>query len=122
MQPVVDEAAPLAVDRRRDAAAAVMADHDDVLHLEHVDGELQHGEIIGILRRREVRDVAVDEELAGVDADDLVRGNPAVGAADPQVFRGLLVHQPLEKAGIDGDHPARPCPVAGFEVIEHAGR
>ena len=34
MQPVVDQAAALAVDRGGDAAAAVVAHHHDVLHLE----------------------------------------------------------------------------------------
>src|ERR1700722_15901168 len=43
MQPMVDETPPLAVDRCRDAAAAVVADHDEVPHLQNVDGELQPG-------------------------------------------------------------------------------
>ena len=90
MQPVIDQAAALAVDRRADAAAAVVADDQDVLHLQHVDGELQDGEVVGVLRRREIGDVAVDEELAGIEVDDLVGGHPAVGAADPEIFRRLL--------------------------------
>ena len=39
-QPVVGEAHALVLERRRDAAAAVVAAHDDVLDLEHVDREL----------------------------------------------------------------------------------
>src|SRR5689334_8737805 len=44
MEPMIDEAAPLAVHRRRDTAATVMADDHDVLHFEHIDRELQHRE------------------------------------------------------------------------------
>jgi hypothetical protein len=42
VQPVVDQAAPLAVDGRRHAAAAVVAHDHHVLDLDHVDRELQH--------------------------------------------------------------------------------
>ena len=108
MQPVVDQPAALAVDGRRDAAAAVMADHHDVLDLEHVDGELQHREIVGVLRRGEIGDVAMDEQLAGVEVDDLVGRHAAVGAADPQIFRRLLARQPAEEIGVAGDLAGRP--------------
>ena len=97
---MVDEAAPLAVDRRAHAAAAVMADHHDVLDLEHVDRELQDGEIIGVLRRGEVRDIAVDEKLARIEIHDLVRGHAAVGAADPQILGRLLAFEPTEEIGV----------------------
>jgi hypothetical protein len=115
MQPVVDEAAPLAVHRRAHPAAPVMPDHD----LEDVDGELKHRQIIGILGRREIGDVAVHEQLAGIEADDLVGGNPAVGAADPQIFRCLLALQTPEKPGVHGDHPIGPGAVIGLQVVQH---
>jgi hypothetical protein len=41
-EPVVDEAELLIVERRLHAAASVVAADDDVLHLQHVDRELQH--------------------------------------------------------------------------------
>ena len=80
---MVDEAPALAVHRGGHAPAAVVADDQHVLHLEHVYGELQHRQIVRILRRGEVGDVAVDKELAGLQAHDFIRGYPAVGAADP---------------------------------------
>src|SRR5262245_62164828 len=46
MQPMVHEAAPPPVDRGGDTAAAIVANHHDVLHPEHVDGELQHREVV----------------------------------------------------------------------------
>ena len=119
MQPMVDEAAPLAVDRRAHAAAAVMADHHDVLDLEHVDRELQHREIIGVLRRGEVRDIAVDEQLAGIEIDDLVGGHAAVGAADPQILGRLLAFEPTEETGVGRHHALCPGAVIGLEMIEH---
>ncbi len=83
MQPVVDETATLAVDGGGDAAAAVMSDDDNVPHFQHLDGKLQHRQIVGVLGRREVGDVAMDEDLARRQADDLIGGHAAVGAADP---------------------------------------
>ena len=47
-----------------------------------------------------VGDVAVDEELPRLQADDLVGRHPAVGASDPQVARGLLARETLEEVGV----------------------
>ena len=94
---MVDEAAPLAVDCRAHAAAAVMPHHHDMLHLEDIDSELKHRQVVRILRRGQVGDVAVHEEFAGIEVDDLVGGYPAVGAADPQILRRLLAFSRLKK-------------------------
>ncbi len=120
MQPVVDEAAALAIDGGGHASAAVMADNQHALHLEHVDGELQHRQVVRIPRRREIGDVTVDKQLAGIEADDFVGGHATVGAADPQVLRLLLSLQPLEEASIDGKLPLGPGAVVLFELVEHA--
>ena len=89
------------------------------LHLEHVDGELQHRQVVGVLRRGEIGDVAVDEQLAGIEIDDLVGRHAAVGAADPQIFRRLLARQPAEEIGVAGDLAGGPGAVVVFEVVEH---
>ena len=47
-----------------------------------------------------VGDVAVDEHLAGQQADDLVGRHARVGAADPQILGVLLVRQAIEEARI----------------------
>ena len=60
-----------------------MAHHHDMLDLDDIDRELQHRKIVGVLRRREIGDVAVDEQLARIEIDDLIGRNPTVGAADP---------------------------------------
>ncbi|MPN54293.1 hypothetical protein SDC9_201963 [bioreactor metagenome] len=41
-QPVVHQADAQVVEHRLDAAAAVVAHHQDVLHVQHIDGVLQH--------------------------------------------------------------------------------
>ena len=74
-----------------------MPDHDDVADLDDIDRELKDREIIGVLRRGEIGDVAVDEQFAGTDTDDLVRGDAAIGTADPEILRRLLAFQPLEE-------------------------
>ena len=73
------------------AAAAVVADHDDVLDLQHVGRELDHRQAVQVRVHDDVGDVAVHEQLARHQADDLVGRHPAVGAADPQVLRRLLL-------------------------------
>ena len=69
------------------AAASVVSANDDVAHLQDVHRELHDRETIEIRVDHQVGDVAMDEEFAREDADNLVRGNAAVGAADPQIFR-----------------------------------
>ncbi|MNG30714.1 hypothetical protein D3C84_1163860 [compost metagenome] len=44
--------------------------------------------------------VAVDEQVAGQHADDLVGRHPRIGTADPQVLRGLLTSQLGEEVRI----------------------
>ena len=84
---------PLAVQRRAHAAAAVVPADDDVADLQHVDRELDHREAVEVGVHDHVRDVAVDEELARQQADDLVGRHAAVGAADPQVLGRLLARK-----------------------------
>jgi hypothetical protein len=55
---------------------------------------LQHGLNIGVQRRREIGDIAVNKELAGAQTDNLVGRYPAVRATDPEILwrlRGLAV-------------------------------
>ena len=68
------------------AAHAVAHDHD-LLHLEHLDGELECGRDAVVARRclegrHQRRDVAHDEGLAGGHVEDLRWIDAAVGAGD----------------------------------------
>ena len=86
-QPVVGQADARAGQAGVHAAAAVVADHEDVLDLEQVDRELDHRQAVEVGVHDHVGDVAVHEHLARRQAEDLVGGHARVGAADPQVLR-----------------------------------
>src|SRR5262249_1882411 len=100
MQPMVDETTTSAVDGGADTAAAIMPNHHDVLHLEHVDGKLEHRQIIGVLRGGEIGHIAMDEQLPRIEADNCICRDAAVGAADPEIARRLLPLEAAEKVGV----------------------
>ncbi len=117
-EPVVDHAMAEIFDRRADAAATVVAANDDVADFEDVHGVLDHGEDVEIGLGDDVGDVAVDEDLTGREAGDLVGGHPAVRATDPEVFGVLLFGELAEKRGIAGADFFRPVAVVFQEVAE----
>ncbi|GAB4137811.1 MAG: hypothetical protein Fur0037_03150 [Planctomycetota bacterium] len=84
--------------RRRDAAAAVVAADDHVADPKDADPEIEHGHAADVAVHDEVRDVAVHEDLPRIEARDLVGRYPTVGAADPQKARRLLSRQRAEEA------------------------
>ena len=99
--------------------APVVAADDDVLDPQDVNRVLHDRKAVEIGVDHDVRDIAVDEQFARIEIDDLVGGHAAVGTTDPQVLRRLLTGEAREEAGIVGDHALRPGAVSGFEVIEH---
>jgi hypothetical protein len=85
-----------------DAAAGGVAEHDDVLHLQRLDGEFQgrRGAVIlpvGLVDRHEVGDVADREQLARTGIEDRAGRDPAVAAADDQDL-GILAGGELREA------------------------
>ncbi len=117
-QPVVDETQPVVAQCGEDTAAAVVPADDDVLDAQDLDGKLNRGKAVEIGVDDDVGDVAMDEHLAGQEADNLVGRHPAVGATDPQIARGLLSDQPLEELRIVPDHVGRPGLVIREKMIE----
>ena len=117
-QPVVDQAQSLFFERGLDAAAAIMADHHDVTHLEYVDGELHHRQAVEIGVHHHVADIAMDEDFAGHEAGDFVGRHARVGTADPQIFRRLQVGQLAEELAVAGAHGIGPNPVVLKQVAE----
>src|SRR5690606_18849676 len=107
-QPVVDDAVADIFQGRLHAAATVVADDQDVLHLQDIHRVLEHGKDIEVRLRDDVADVAVDENLSRRQAGDLVGGDAAVGTADPQVFRALLIGQAGEEIRIGLDDRIGP--------------
>ncbi len=122
MNPVVDEADAESVVSGRDTSATVVATDDDVFDLEDENGVFDNREAIEIGGADEIGDIAVDEDLAGREADDLVRGDAAVGASDPEVSRALLVDEPRKEIRIGREVIRRPFPIVRVEAGEgHRG-
>src|SRR5581483_4632838 len=97
MDPMIDEAAPFSIHSRCNTATAIVPNHEDVLDFQHFHGKLQHRQIVCILRRREIGDIPVHEELARFEVYDLVRRHTAVRTANPQVLWRLLTFEALEE-------------------------
>ncbi len=116
LQPVVDQAMRGAVERGTNAAAAVVAADDHVLDLQHVNRELQHRQTVHVGMDDDVGHVAVDEELAGIEADYLVGGHAAVRTPDPEKVRCLLAGQPQEKRRVIADPGRGPGAVVGKQL------
>jgi hypothetical protein len=95
-----------------------VAADDDVPDLQHVDRELENRQTVKVGVDDEIRDVAVHEELAGKQSDDLVRRHAAVGAADPEEFGRLLGAQTLEEPGRFRHHPLGPGTVVLEELVD----
>ena len=117
-EPVVDEAELLALERGADAAAAVVADDDDVLYLEDVDGVLHDGEAIEVAVNDDVGDVAMDEDFAGEQAADFIGRDAAVGAADPEISGRLLAREGGKEFGIAAANVLGPGEVSLEEEVE----
>src|SRR6185437_1337380 len=100
------------------APTAVMPADDRVLDAQHLDGILQYREAIEVGVHDEISDIAMDEDLARGQADNLIRRHAAVGAADPEVFRCLLRGQSLEEFRLLADGAGRPLAVIGDEAFE----
>lgn len=98
VQPLIQDADRSAGQGGPHAPAEVVAADDDVLHLESVNGELEHAEYVRIVPPDEVSDVPVDEDLARFDPRNVLGGNTAVRASDPQKLRLLSFGERAKEA------------------------
>ncbi len=116
VQPEIGNADALLLQSSGHPAATIVSNHHDVLDLEHVDRVLDDRQAVEVGMHHQVGDVAVHEDLARQQADDLVGRHPRVGAADPQELRRLQVARRLEVSRVDFLHLARPGAVEVEEV------
>jgi hypothetical protein len=107
-QPVLGQARAALLDHRLHPTAAVVPDHEHMLDFQDLDGVLQRGQAIEVGVHHQVADVAVHEDLARSQSQDLVGRNAAVGATNPQVPRRLLLGKPPEVAWILRHAAGRP--------------
>ena len=110
-QPVVDQPEPPVLNRRLNPSATIMADDKDMPYLQDVDGELQDGQTVQVRMNDDISNVAMNEHFAGQQAENLIGRDPAIGATDPEVFRGLLLSERPEEAGVVVFHLRGPSPV-----------
>ena len=110
-KPVVDQAVVLSIEGGLDAAAAVVAADNDVFHLQHLDGILDNGEAVEVGMNYDVGNVAMHKNFARREVNDFVGGHPAVGAADPEIFRLLLGGELLEESGFLAFDAFCPFPI-----------
>src|SRR5215207_2294706 len=59
------------------------------------------------------------EQLARLEANDLVGRNTAIRTADPEIGRGLLALQPLKEPRIGRDPSLGPVPVVFLQMLQH---
>lgn len=84
-KPAPDGIVGLAIHRRLDAAAPVMADDHYVPDFEHLHDKLQRGRETEIVRNRQIGDVVMNEHFARIEINNLGRGHPAVGTSYPEI-------------------------------------
>lgn len=92
-QPRVEDAQVGGRHGRLDASAAVVAAHDNVLHVQVPHGVVDDAHDVEVRVADQVGDVAVRKDLAGVQAHDLVGRDAAVGASNVEIFRRLALDE-----------------------------
>jgi hypothetical protein len=79
---------------------------------------LEHRETVRVAVPDQVADVPVDEDLPRTAADHVRRHEAAVGAADPEQLRPLLVPEPLEEERVSSPHLEGPAAVRGEALVD----
>jgi len=95
-----------------------MAAQHDMLDAHVRDGVLDHRGGGEVARVQDVGDVAVDEDVAGLEARDGGFGDAGVGAAEPEDFGGLAFGEGGEEGGVGFVGVGAPGFVAGEEALE----
>jgi len=97
---VIYETTSSTIHCRTHATASIMSHDHNVLDPQYVDSKLEHRQIVGISRRREISDVAMNEWLTRIEPYNLVGGHAAVGAPDPEILWRLLLLEPVKEPRI----------------------
>jgi len=90
-----------------------VAADDDMLDFQVHDGVADDAEGVQVARVQDVGDVAVHEDIAGLEAQERGFGDAGVGAADPEDLRGLALCEGGEEGGVVGGGSAGPGFVLG---------
>jgi hypothetical protein len=90
-QPHVNQPQLLVIQRRRNPTTGGVSAHDDVLDFQVLHGILDDRQRVEVRGDEDVGDVAVDEDVAGVEAEDGRFWAAGVGTADPEDLWGLAL-------------------------------
>lgn len=112
-EPGVDQAELLVRKGRLDATARGVTAQDDVLDLQVGDGVLDDRGGVEVAGVHDVGDVAVHEDVTGLQAQDGGLGAARVGAADPEDLRVLAGGQGRKEFGVFLCSPGGPVLVLG---------
>jgi hypothetical protein len=81
-------------------------------------GEFQHREEVHVARMHDIGDVAMDENIPGIEVQHVVGGDAAVGTAEPEITRRLLLRHADEECRIFLRLTLRPAHVAVQQVSQ----
>jgi hypothetical protein len=90
-----------------------MPTNDYVLDLQVLDSELDHGEGVEVRWREDVRDVSVDEDIAGLQAEDGCFRASRVRATNPKDLRVLTFGEGREQIRFGPSYCRGPSLVGG---------
>ena len=119
-KPVVHDPDSIVAQGRQHAATSEMAADDDVAHLQRLHRILHRRQTIEVGMADDIGDVAVHEHFTRWQTDDLVGGDPAVRAANPEILWRLLLGQTGEERGVVLRHRRCPGAVVVEEMVEAA--
>jgi hypothetical protein len=106
---------------RSNTAAAIVPYNYDMFYPEHFHGVLQYRHTIKIGMDHHVGNVAMHENFPGQQIDNLIGGDPAVGAPYPEILRVLLGYKPYKKIWILSDNLLRPDSIFLEKAVELSG-
>lgn len=85
---------------RLHASTTIVAAHDNVFYLKYRDGILNYAQTIEIRMHDNIRNIAVDKDLAWRNAHDLISRHATVRTSDPEELGRLLFRQTRKKIGV----------------------
>ena len=90
-----------------------MPAYNDMFDLEVLDGVLDDAERIQVARVQDIGDVAVNEDISRLEAEDGSFGDARVGAANPEDLGGLAFGESGEEVRAFGGGFLRPFFILG---------
>ena len=94
-----------------------MPAQNDMFDLEVLDGVLDDAEGVQVARVQDIGDVAMNEDISRLEAEDRRFGNAGVGAANPEDLGGLAFCEGGKERGVFGGGFLGP----GFVLSKGAG-